>query len=464
MNLGSAGDTSLKADAFGTMGINNKGQVVYAYHASGSLYHAWFWLPATDYGFTANTIHALDSSSDTSVARDINEDGLIVGDSGGVGLGRRATKWTLASNAVTASTLDTVVSGAYAISNDSPPHIAGQRELEELCSEKPQLPILSAVMWEPGSTALDLASVVSGLPSSVGYDILRNGDDLVVGLALPCEVIGECRFEHHGQTWDLTGLALDRGDIRDDALAWVPAAYGVNDEGNIVGWVIFQPDEPQFECHPTAAFWEGPSDTDPVDLAEFLPDSFAFSRAFAINNSLQAVGVDVESGHAVFWEFISGWSGLDLNDSASGVIAECSDEEWEIIEAHDINDSGWIVALGVNESNELHALLLTPFPACPVDIIPTGCVNTDDLIAVVSQWGACVTGAICTADTDANCAVNTDDLIAVIGAWGCSPCGSSLTGPSGGPSLAEVIEMILSAPADPETQAEIIADLIANWP
>ena len=38
----------------GTMGINNKGQVVYTY-ASASVLHAWMWLPAAEYGLSANT-------------------------------------------------------------------------------------------------------------------------------------------------------------------------------------------------------------------------------------------------------------------------------------------------------------------------------------------------------------------------------------------------------------------------
>lgn len=49
------------------------------------------------------------------------------------------------------------------------------------------------------------------------------------------------------------------------------------------------------------------------------------------------------------------------------------------------------------------------------DINGDGLVNSDDLVAVISQWGSC---AGCPADVNDNGVVNTDDLMVVLGNWG----------------------------------------------
>ena len=66
---------------------------------------------------------------------------------------------------------------------------------------------------------------------------------------------------------------------------------------------------------------------------------------------------------------------------------------------------------------------------CPGDIVPSGTVNIDDLLAVISAWGACPLPCPprCAADIvppgagPGVCAVNIDDLLAVISAWGACP-------------------------------------------
>ena len=61
--------------------------------------------------------------------------------------------------------------------------------------------------------------------------------------------------------------------------------------------------------------------------------------------------------------------------------------------------------------------MLPPF--CAGDIVNDRSVNIDDLLAVISAWGACPQG--CLADITplpADGVVNIDDLLAVISAWG----------------------------------------------
>jgi hypothetical protein len=70
-----------------------------------------------------------------------------------------------------------------------------------------------------------------------------------------------------------------------------------------------------------------------------------------------------------------------------------------------------------------------PAIACPADIAPTGgnhAVDVNDLLAVITSWGACPTPCPphCPADimplNTGNCAVDVNDLLAVITNWG--PC------------------------------------------
>jgi hypothetical protein len=59
---------------------------------------------------------------------------------------------------------------------------------------------------------------------------------------------------------------------------------------------------------------------------------------------------------------------------------------------------------------------------CASDVIADGFVNIDDLLAVINNWGICVTcpPTICTGDITHNCVMDIDDLLAVITGWG--PC------------------------------------------
>jgi len=58
----------------------------------------------------------------------------------------------------------------------------------------------------------------------------------------------------------------------------------------------------------------------------------------------------------------------------------------------------------------------TDVPDCPADLTLDGIVNTDDLLVLLAQWGAC--GADCDADFDGNGVIDTTDMLVLIGAWG----------------------------------------------
>jgi hypothetical protein len=59
-----------------------------------------------------------------------------------------------------------------------------------------------------------------------------------------------------------------------------------------------------------------------------------------------------------------------------------------------------------------------PDPDCLADVDTSGVVDTEDLLAVLSGWGAC---AGCRADIDGDCMIATSDLLEVLAAWGRCP-------------------------------------------
>jgi hypothetical protein len=470
----------MTTDVHGTIGINNKGQVVYGYlHSTGpSLFHAWYWSPITENSLSANTIHLIDNSNTySSIARDINEDSKIAGVSGGLASeGGKATVWTPASGAFASPDLfGTTHSEAFALSNDSSPHVVGQRWFTETCGISTV--VKEGMRWVVGGSTTTLAPISPFNDQfSIATDIRRNGDDIMVGTSEPCNRAGLCEiYIFAGTSWNNsgTGSAADVGDVRESEAGEARSShpYGVNDDGNMVGWVWYDPMGGSAICFPTATFWESPSDTDPVDLADFINGDR--SRAFAINSvaNPQVVGENRTSSHAMLWEYDPEcspcWIASDLDDSGNGVIPACSDATWAIIEAHDINDSCWIVAVGDNGS-ALWALLLTPEP-CPTDVTNDGYIDENDLAAVFLRTlitNSCGNAEICVWDVNFDCAVDEDDYDAVFGVIAnceSEPCpcegGDSFTS-GDGPSIEDYALALASL--EPELTSEQMA-LAWEW-
>ena len=60
---------------------------------------------------------------------------------------------------------------------------------------------------------------------------------------------------------------------------------------------------------------------------------------------------------------------------------------------------------------------------CAGDVTGGGVVNIDDLVMVITGWGACPSPCPpqCPADANNDCLVNIDDLVLVITKWGACP-------------------------------------------
>ena len=69
-------------------------------------------------------------------------------------------------------------------------------------------------------------------------------------------------------------------------------------------------------------------------------------------------------------------------------------------------------------SNRVVAFILGGLATCDSDLDGSGAVDTDDLLALIGQWGTC--GGTCEADLDQSGEVGADDLLELLSQWG--PC------------------------------------------
>ncbi len=175
----------------------------------------------------------------------------------------------------------------------------------------------------------------------------------VAGSGFPCS--GSANFctlanTIDGIAWEVQGLNVASFDLDE------PSGFGdglgeardVNVADQLVGWGM---DESR-DCNESALLWESPADTNPTDLhndvSNPLPASER-SRAEAISDPDQAgnatiVGRNVETNEALIWQKEgSNWTVAVLDTRINA--ASCG---WNLREARDINDDGWIVGLGIH--------------------------------------------------------------------------------------------------------------------
>lgn len=188
------------------------------------------------------------------------------------------------------------------------------------------------------------------------------------------------------------------------------------------------------------------------------------SQARAINYIAlpHVVGWNESEQIALIWKRLTStecnWSVIDFNT----VIRPCGNE-FAIRQAHDVNDSGWVVAVVNRPLNadppNLRIVLLTPYQACltncDADLVgpsggPPDCnVSTPDFLEQLNSWGPCPSvPAPCRADLDCDGTVGTTDQLELLGAWGscpgCTPCSSSAAGAFAGPSSAGGLQTALA--------------------
>ena len=442
------------ADTHGTAGINNKGQVVYAYSVSGSL-KPWIWLPEADTsyvsGFTAAGFHELTLTGGApapGIARDVNETGDVAGQTGMNNhedgdatvwrLTQSATPFTIAPFSGSAP----VYSGAFGISDHTIPIVVGEATKLDNCecpafnpanetvlrgfyailsSTTPVKVELATDGNDSNSLARDVALPVSGAGYFIVGDTHCNAPDGNCRINTTCEPSYDPRFWNSSTSpAGLTKLSTNGGYAR--AVSKRGYKAGFSRENN--------------PCLRHANFWSASGTL--TDLGDTMPSgqSIDASRAEGMNHlqNPQVVGWNESSGNALLWEYNgSSWSVLDLQSTNAIGVLGGAQPKFALEQAHDINDSGWIITIGNlgfgtgEPTPGLYAVLLTPYDGeCPADINVDNSVNVPDLLAVIAQWGSCPVGAFCTADVNLDFHVNVTDLLAVITNWG--PCGEPSDG------------------------------------
>ncbi len=232
-----------------------------------------------------------------------------------------------------------------------------------------------------------------------------------------------------GVAWEVQGLNVASFDLDQ------PSGFGdglgeardVNVADQLVGWGM---DESR-DCNRSALLWESPADTSPVDLhlSPLPPTHESVAEALTDpdeSGNLVIVGANVTALKALAWKKDgANWTVTVLNTQINAVTCD-----WDLRLARDISDDGWIVGMGIHNGVQ-RAFLLTPLGDCPADTNGDGAVNVTDLLAVLGTIGACPVGIICTTDVNADCTVDNVDVLAVLAAWG--PCpGSGGQGAQGG--------------------------------
>ena len=170
------------------------------------------------------------------------------------------------------------------------------------------------------------------------------------------------------------GELVDLGTLGGDA----GNAYGVNAAGQVAG-------SAQTAAGETHAFlWtDGDGDwaVDPGEVVDLGTLGGVESRARAVNASGDVVGSSQLVSSTETRAFICEAGVMtELNDRLSPV-----DNDWDLLEAWDINDSGQIVGYGENPDGLIHAFLLSP--AIPGDATLDRKVDVFDLATLANSYG-----------------------------------------------------------------------------
>ncbi|MCF8142967.1 MAG: hypothetical protein K9N21_03505 [Deltaproteobacteria bacterium] len=196
----------------------------------------------------------------------------------------------------------------------------------------------SAVLWDPSVDTLTILGTLGGPSYAFGINSL--GD-----------VVGNSGSPSRAFIWNSVEGMKDLGSL--DEEGWRYYATGINDSGEVVGYINTFSDEYR------AFLWEkGAGMTLLLGEGESL--------AFGINNHGDVVGaqgtlIGIE-GKAYLWK---AGQRIDLNHAIP------VDSGWELREARGITDGGHICGTGLIKG-EMHAFLLAPVPSVKADIKANG--------------------------------------------------------------------------------------------
>jgi len=348
-------------------------------------------------------------------ARDIADDGSVVGDSLNNTLARRAVVWAPDGTVADLGTgADSAMSQARAVSPGGA-LIAGDHRNPNGATE--------AANWDAAHTLTFLGSLA---PDSGGRAFAINDSGLAVGDSR--NAVGLFRPVKYEN-----GAVVELADN-------VGAASDVNSAAQIVGWVDTVDGQ-------LAMLWEGTGSTILTSLGDARQSAAAINESGVIVGS--ALHPDDSKLHAVVWDNgaiqdlglyqdLFPTAALDINDAGvivgtatmefasgrttaliwrNGVAEELNNlippgSGWDLLVASAINGSGQIVGWGERDAGRTRAFILTPLP-CAADRTGDGTADVFDLLDYLGLWFA---GAA-EADIDGAPGVDVFDLLAYLDLW-----------------------------------------------
>ncbi len=324
--------------------------------------------------------------ADSSRARAINDNGVIVGWSFDYNTGAKLFDSSGGMNNIHLGTLGGRTSDAYGLNNLN--QIVGVSQTAD------EGHIYHATLFD--ATGEDNNIDLGGLggDSSYAYDI--NDSGTIVGTA----IMGQGAINWRATLFQPGGVNINLGNLTDNSNFRDSGARAINNQGQIVGWAYAG--ETTITTH--AVLFDATGNGNNIDLTPGNSGSEAFdinddglvvgtswicngatlfdtsgagrhvalgalpggsaSVATAINNPGQIVGScfiphPVNPGYdpvsrPVLFDATGHGHNIDLNQSIDPELG------WELWEATDINDQGWIVGHGYNPVGEYRAFLLVP--------------------------------------------------------------------------------------------------------
>lgn len=475
VDLGPLGFSS-DAQEIGTFDINERHQVAYG-RVVGNDTRPHVWLPFDDATYHPSLAAGENdlltkfpiSGFSVGIAFDINDDGIVVGQVGGVErgvAGSRAAWWNLKTGTrglilpPPGSGPGTDWTRAIAVSDSAPPSLLVETWVIDECRpdcENPPIPPgtpSQATFVTTTSVTLPttaVGTVFSGLdcdPSFAGRDIfigpsgpMLMGSSTSIELVDNCiRVVPLCESKTNAAVIDVAGGIT----LLQDADATLPPqtrgseARAAAAGGAAVGWAFT---DDGGSCRQGAAFWA--STTSFVDLHAVSGLNNGSGTAFSVAEGISddagslVVGWTSSGGLPYLWiaDGPSLWTAYELDvfaapppppDQPLVIASSCPGAAPE--QAHDVTTDGWIVAVGFGPSGGDHTFVLVPARSgCDSDLDGDGDVDFDDLLLLLSAYGDPLAPCSFTPkDLDNDGVIGFSDLLTLLAGW--CPDGQNLDG------------------------------------
>lgn len=303
--------------------INNSGQVV-GYVRDG-------YFPNSGVLFSGTGTGNIDLGG--VEARDINNNGIIVGTSNG--------EATLFDSTGTQRHLGTLsgYDSSFGYSINDYRQVVGRASGGSLSSQ--------AILYNPYGSNYSIRGLgtLAGYEASHAWSINNSGQ--VVGASIQgLDTSTATLFDVTG-----TGNNISLGTLG----GYYSEAYSINDNGKIVGAASYD------EGPSVAVLFDETGGGNNISLGTIYSDDFEYSVARSINNLGQIVGdsygyYPLLDRATLFDPTGKYWNNIDLN-----TVVDLPDG-WVLRMATDINDDGWIVGWAEDDVGNKHAYLLIPEP------------------------------------------------------------------------------------------------------